>query len=241
MSGRIQLNNVEHNDLRIITERSRALGDGVMHCATYAYEFRSVQAHYPIFFHKDQKGGFQAVALLGFEKGENLFLTEAGWDAHYLPHVMEMQPFLIGFHQGAGGAPQAEIHIDINHPRCSRTEGEPVFLERGGQSDYLKRIAKILDAVHHAHQTSHAFMEALTALDLLEPFALDIELNDGSKNRLAGFYTINEEKLLALKADQLAGLNQRNFLLPVYMAVASISNVRDLVERKNKRVAAAQA
>ena len=236
MVKHVQLNNVDHQDLRIKMERSRELGDDVMHCATYAFEFRNVQAHYPIVFHKDPTTGrYQAVALFGFEQGQNLFLSEEGWDAHYIPMIMQMQPFLIGYRQG-GDASQTEIHIDIDNPRCSLTEGTPVFLENGGQSDFLKHIAEILNTVHHAHQTNHAFMEALTALNLLEPFALDIELNDGSKNRLAGFHIINEEILYALDADQLGGLQRMNFLQPIYMAVASMSHFRDLIERKNKRL-----
>ena len=41
-------------------------------------------------------------------------------------------------------------------------------------------------------------MEALQEFDLLEQFNLDIELTNGTNNRLAGFYTINEDKLYAL-------------------------------------------
>ena len=76
----------------------------------------------------------------------------------------------------------------------------------------------------------------MDALGLLEPFALDIELNDGSKSRLTGFYTVNEEKLYALGGDDLSSLNKKGFLQPLFMAVASLSNFRDLIERKNRRL-----
>ncbi len=229
------LNNIDHKDLKIKTERSEALGDGVMYCGTFAFEFRKLQAHYPIFFHQDANTDkFHAVALFGFESHENLFLTPKGWDADYVPMAMEMQPFLIGFQGQATGEGQTVIHIDMDSPRVSDSDGEPVFLPRGGNTPYLTKIAEILDAVHAGSGYNQDFMDTLIRHDLLEPFTLDIELDDGSKNRLVGFHTINEDKLYALNAEALGELNGKGYLQPIYMAVASLSNFTALIARKNK-------
>ena len=80
-----------------------------------------------------------------------------------------------------------------------------------------------------------AFIAALLAHELLESFVLDIELDDGSQNRLAGFYTINEERLAGLSGAALEKLNRAGYLQPIYMAVASLSNLRALIARKNRR------
>lgn len=242
MVNHVQLNNVDHANLRIITKRSKSFGDDVMHCMTFPFEFRSLQAHYPIFFLKDPKTAqFQAVALLGFEKGENLFLSETGWDARYIPMTAEMRPFLIGF-SGAGGSQQhPEVHLDLDHPRVNRDEGERIFLEQGGRTDYLKKVAAILDAVHQGHNSNADFSQTLQEFDLLEPFSLDVELNDGSLNRLAGFYTIHEQNLYALDGKALATLNEKHYLQPLFMAVASLSNIRALIERKNAALPGAGA
>ena len=229
------LNNIDHKDLKIKTERSETLGDGVMYCGTFPFEFRNLQAHYPIFFHRDATTDkFHSVALFGLESKENLFLTPKGWDASYVPMAMEMQPFLIGFQGGATGDGQTVIHIDMDSPRISDTGGEPVFLPRGGNTPYLTRIAEILDAMHAGSGYNQDFMDTLARHDLLESFTLDIELNDGSKNRLVGFYTVNEDNLYALNADALGELNGKGYLQPIYMAVASLSNVAALIARKNK-------
>ena len=53
-----------------------------------------------------------------------------------------------------------------------------------------------------------AFIAAMVENDLLESFVLDVELDDGSQNRLAGFHTINEERLGALGGDALERLQQ---------------------------------
>ena len=240
MANHVLLNNVEHKDLRIITTRSAEFGDRVMSALTFPDEFRSVQAHYPIFFGKSSDtGGFQPLAMFGFEKDENLFLTGDGWDATYVPLSIERQPFLIGFQQRTdvgGVSRQMVIHVDMDHPRISQEEGERVFLEHGGYTDYLNRMNDALFTIHEGYERNKGFVQALLDHDLLESFTLDVELNDGSKHRLAGFYTINEEKLGELDADVLAKLSNGGFLLPIYMVVASMSNIRELIRRRNALV-----
>jgi hypothetical protein len=120
-----------------------AWGDDVMSSLTFPQEFRQVQAHYPIVFRATgDAAGFEALALFGFERGENLFLgspESPGWDAAYVPLNIERRPFLIGRH-----GDELNIHIDIDHPRVSRTEGQELFLPHGGTSPYLERIHSVL-------------------------------------------------------------------------------------------------
>jgi hypothetical protein len=231
------LNNIEHKHLRVITERRAALGDAVMSALTFPAEFRELQAHYPIVFARDAGGSsFDPIALFGFEQGENLFLgrsrDQSGWDAPYIPLTVERQPFLIG--RSSEGVDDAlMIHLDLDSPRLSTTHGEALFLSYGGSSDYLERISRVLRTIHDGLETSKGFIEALMHLELLESFVLDIELDDGSQNRLAGFYTIHEERLAALSPDQLGRLHKVGYLQAIYMAVASLSQFRALIDRKN--------
>jgi len=232
------LNNVDHKDLRVITTRSAKYGDNQWYTPTFPHEFRNLQRSYPIVFTKNPKTGqFQAVALLGFEDGENLFLNEAGWDAGYIPLSIMRQPFMIGYQEvRESGVPstQVVISVDMENPRVSNTEGEPVFLEHGGNSDYLERVNSILQLIHEGYERNQPFIDMLLGMDLLESFVLDVELNDGSEHRLSGFYTINEESLAALKGDDLVILNNNGYLEAVYMAIASMSNIPTMVDKKNK-------
>ncbi|MDH3612768.1 MAG: SapC family protein [Gammaproteobacteria bacterium] len=237
MANHVLLNNVDHKSLRVIKTRSAAYGDDVMCTMTFPNEFRSIQAHYPIVFSKEPESGkFQALALFGFEDKENLFLEEDGWDATYIPLTIERQPFLIGFQQkSAGGevAQQTVIHIDMDSPRISETDGERVFLEHGGYTEYLNRINTVLGAIHNGFDGNEAFIDALLANELLESFTLDVELNDGTEYRLSGFFTVDEEKLRSLDGETLERLSRDGHLLPIYMVVASMSNFRDLIQRRN--------
>lgn len=234
------LNNLDHRNLRVITDRSAEYGDNQWFVPTFAHEFRNLQSHYPIVFTKNpDTGQFQAVALLGFEVGENLFLTEEGWDASYIPLSIVRQPFLIGFQQSnEEGVTSVEpvISVNMDSPRISETEGEPIFLEHGGNSEYLEQINSLLQLVHEGHERNQAFVDMLLGMDLLESFVLDVELNDGSEHRMSGFYTINERSLRGLSGDDLVILNNNGYLEAVYMAIASLGNISILVEKKNRKL-----
>jgi hypothetical protein len=229
MPNPVLLNNIEHHDLRIITTRGAQYGDQVMWCPTFPAEFRDVQACYPIVFRKTVDGlGFEPIALLGFQEGENLFLQDQRWDAPYIPMMVERQPFLIGI---SGG--ELMVNVDLDHPRVSRTQGMEVFKPHGGNTDFLEQANSLLFAIHQGLQGMESFLGALHENELLESFVLDVELNDGSQNRLAGFYTINEDRLQALSGDAVAKLHAAGHLLPIYLVLASLSNLRLLIDRKN--------
>jgi hypothetical protein len=230
MTNNVLLNNVDHKDLRVITSRSAQYGDDVMYAITFPAEFRNIQAHYPIVFRKNAQGQFESIALLGFQERQNLFLTRRGWDATYIPLTIERLPFLIGF----SGDKQPMMHVDLDSPRISRTEGEALFLEHGGNTEYLERMSSVLLAIHQGIAGVQPFVAALLEHELLESFVLDVQLANGSQNRLAGFYAINEERLLGLNGAVLERFNRAGYLQAIHMAIASLSQFRALIERMNK-------
>ena len=72
--------------------------------------------------------------------------------------------------------------------------------------------------------------------DLIESFTLRVELNDGTQNQLQGFYTINEDKLNGLSSEAVCEIMSSGYLQAAYMVIASMSNFRSLIERKNRRI-----
>src|SRR3546814_12200012 len=74
---------------------------------TVPSEFRRVQAHFPILFRRETgRDDFTALAMFGFQTGENLFLDGARWDAGYRPLSLAIGPFLIGRPAGGEGPGQ---------------------------------------------------------------------------------------------------------------------------------------
>lgn len=231
MTRHVPLNNVEHADLRVLSRRGAEYGDAVMSAVVVPAEFRNVQAHYPIVFQKAGDGRFQPVALFGFEPGQNLFLQDERWDAGYLPLAVERLPFAIG---RAGDA--LDLHVDLDSPRL-HAEGEPLFLPHGGHTERLERANSVMRALHEGLQALPGFVQALLDNGLLESFAFDITLDDGSTRRLAGFYTIHEERLRALSGDALQALHRDGHLEAAFMAMASLARFVDLIARINARLA----
>ena len=232
------LNNVQHKDLKIIIDRSAELGDNVWYAVTFPNEFKNLQRHYPVFFIKNPDDGeFQAVAMFGVVEGENLFLDENGWNASYIPLNIMRQPFLIGFQEqekDGRTTRQPVVSVDMDNPRVNSEWGEPLFLEHGGNSEYLEQINSILNLLLVGMRTSKPFFATLEDLNLLESFVLDAQLYDGSEHRLAGYYTINEDVLAELDGEHLEMLNQKGYLEAIYMVIASMTNLPLLLERKNE-------
>lgn len=237
MANHVLLDNINHKDLKIISKRSADLGDNIPSVVTFPFEFRDIQTNFPICFCKDSETGkFYTAALFGFEEKENLFLEGDQWDAAYTPLMLERQPFFIGKQQAQNGEEQRLIYVDMDSPRVSSNQGQQLFLEQGGTSEYLQRISSILEAIYKGQQQTNEFVELMLKYDLIESFTLKVELNDATQNQLQGFYTINEDTLNGLSAEVITELMASGYLQAAYMVIASMSNFRSLIERKNRRI-----
>ncbi|URD60899.1 SapC family protein [Sphingomonas sp. KRR8] len=230
------LDSTTHRDLRVHADADPALGDGVMSCLAVPSEFRRLQNVFPILFRRDlEHGTLSALALLGFEQGENLFVEDGRWDAPYRPLALSIQPFLIG--RSADGEGPGQVHIDMGHPRIATGgEGMRLFDEAGVPTPYLETIADQLGELDEGYRASADFFAALERYELLEPFSLDVELADGASHRMVGYQLIDEDKLRALDAAALGDLHSAGHLMPIFMALASLSNFPALISRKNRRM-----
>lgn len=225
------LNNIAHRDLRVITRHGAEFGDNVGTVLTFPTEFGDIQREYPIFFRKDaQTGEFQSIALLGFQQDENLFLDESGWNAAYIPGIVTRGPFLIGFQNR-----EPVIHVDLDNPRISSSEGEPVFLPQGGNTRYLERIGTTLQGIHQGLAISKAMFDAFNEFQLIEPVNVEIKFNDEEQYNLRGLYTISEERLAKLDGNALFKLNSAGFLQGAFLVMASHNNVKKLIDMKHRR------
>jgi len=241
MTNHVLLDNVTHKHLKINRAWRPNQGYDVNLARVFPVELGALQAEYPLFFIRNvDSGHFETVALLGFEDSENLYLGDDQWLARAVPMSIERQPFLIGFQDQAGGPDQTPvIHVDMDHPSISESEGTPVFLPHGGEGPLLEHINTLLASIHAGHQASQDFSRLLVGLDLIESLDLEVEFNDGSRHALKGLYTINEERLRALNADSLATLHEKGYLQHIYMLLASLPKLAVLIERKNRLIEAA--
>lgn len=240
MSNHQLLDNINHKDVHVITEHAPKYGDNASYSHIYIDEFSMAQAHYPIFFHKNASSGqLEAIALLGLASEENLFVTEAGWQANYIPLSIQRRPFLIGFkennHNGIVNQ-EPVVHIDMDSPRISYNQGEAVFLPQGGQSPYLQQVSSILMAIHQGHAHTKNFIETLQQYGLIEPVEIKVTLDDNSNHSMDFLHTINEEKVANLSNDAINTLHQQGYLKAIYMVIASTAKMSDLIALKNRQI-----
>jgi hypothetical protein len=124
MTAPARLDNVEHAALKLRRGHGARFGEAVNQVAVFASDFDEVQREYPILFARGPDGSLQGVAILGFDRDENLFLDGERWDAAYVPALLRRGPFTLGM---AGGEPA--VHVDLSHPRIAAPDedGVPLF------------------------------------------------------------------------------------------------------------------
>ena len=238
MTNKVLLNNVDHADLRVIVHHAAEFGDSVNQVLVFPTEFDDIQRDYPIFFRRDPNGALQSIALLGLDRDENLFLDERGWQGRYVPAVLQRGPFLIGLQEReADGEARREpmVHIDLDHPRVSRSEGLSLFLPHGGNAPYLDHVAGVLRAIYAGIEATAPMFAAFEEAGLIEPVSLEIEIDEARKYVLPDLFTIGRAALAALDGARLEQLNRAGFLGVAFLVASSMSNVSRLIELKNAK------
>ncbi len=233
MARLVQLDNVEHARLSVAGGPASGLSSN--QALVVPNEFEQLQREYPILFQKDAEGNFQSVAILGLDRGENLFVDEGQWTARYVPATLRRGPFFLGVDDDARADPA--IVIDLDDPRVSESGGEPIFLAQGGAAPFLQQAADALRTVHEGLKLSSAMFELFAELDLLAPVEIDIDLGDGAHYRFADQFTVGSQQFAELGGDALEQLNRSGFLAPAIHARSSLANISRLVEFKSRKLA----
>lgn len=237
MSKLVLLNNVDHEKLRVKTGYSAEFGDCVNQVLVFPTEFGDIQREYPILIQKNKETReYQAVALLGLDKNENLYIENGAWSAEYVPAVIDRGPFSIGMQKkliDGENVREPMVQIDLDNPRVNEVDGERIFLEHGGNSPYFNRITKLLKRIFDGLAVNKSMFSRLEELELLEPMKLEIKLSETEQYNIEGYYTISEEKFLNLDGESLLSLNKTGYIRGIIFIMSSLHNISKLIEKKN--------
>jgi len=237
MTNRTLLNNVDHGDLTVSPRFGAAFGDQANSVRLFPTEYEAASREYAILFRHDADSAQTfAVALLGLDPDENLFLDGERWNARYVPAVQSRGPFSIGLQRNEDGtAGDAMIHIDLDDPRVGRGEaGLPVFLPQGGNAPYLNKIIEVLRTISEGLEIEPAVVAAFAEFDLLQPVQLQIQIDDSRRYDLVDFLRVDAGRLAALDGAALERLHRAGFLGLAFAAAASLGNISQLIELKNR-------
>lgn len=222
------LSNEAHRSLRVDGRPSAAYGDNQRFAQVIVGEFTHLVVHYPILFSKDAATGrLYCGVLLGYDKGENLFLEEWREGRGYRPLLLQRAPFLTYGRY---------LAIDLDHPRVGVEAGEPLFTDDGRPTAYLESIKQAVRYLHSGMHATEAFIARLLELRLIEPIELELEFDDGSRRDGVGLYTIDAGALAALEDATVVELHRRGYLRLIDFMIASLKQLPVLTSRKNARL-----
>ncbi len=195
-----------------------------------ASEFPAAAVSSPILLTKDpEKGSFYAGALFGFKPAEPA-LKSASERGGFVPLTLEREGF---FTSGEN------IVIDLDSPRFSDSEGEPLFDESQQPSPRLRQMQRLLGELHKGLDATAAFIQALVELRIVEPIDVSLRFDDGEKISLQGLYTVSLDSLHALDDAQALRLFRAGYLQLAYIMAGSLNQIGVLAQLRNKRLASA--
>lgn len=194
-----------------------------------AAEFVAAGREYPIVFSKSD-GSVHPVALLGMRGNENLFLNEANqWQAEYLPAFLRRYPFV--FARSEDGQ-TFTLCIDESFKGFNQAgKGERLFTKDGKPTGYVTKVLEFLQHFQVEHARTQAFCKKLEEYDLFQSQNAVWNGPNGEQATLAGFLTLNREKLQALPPKQLAAMVGTGELDLIYAHLHSINNFNRFKDR----------
>lgn len=227
------LDSVSHADVRLKAVRGAQSGDPLGQIGVYAEEFVLVQREYPILFTRDEDDLLQPVAILGLAAQENLFASDRGWQARYIPALVRRGPLMIGRARPEDPA----VHIDMAHARIAADgqDGYPLFLEHGGHAPALVDAVDALQLIHRGEGARAAMSEIFQRHELVKPLPISINIDDTTTIQFENFSAILPETLADLSAEALGELSSAGLLVPAIMAAHSLGNINALADRRQGR------
>ena len=128
--------------------------------------------------------------------------------------------------------------IDRGWSGVSETVGEPLFDADDKPSAALQRAIDFLQMFETEAQRTRSFCARVAELGLLKEMKADATLPGGATLSIDGFLVVDEDKLQKLDAELVLEAHRNGMLMLLHMHLASLVNMRAMVERKAKRAAA---
>jgi SapC len=195
-------------------------------------EFSVACRDYPIAF-IGTDGQYVAMAVLGMENQQNLFVTPSGgWDsAVYLPAYVRRYPFCMT-RVTVDGREQPE-RIACVEKRAITDKGEALYDAKGEPLPVWEERRKLLFEYEADLVRSDEMSRTLAGLGLLENFTMQAVPNEGAPLAMTGLYRVSEERLAGLAPEQLKDLVQKGILARVYAHLISLANFGRLLDRRS--------
>lgn len=233
----VALSSEEHRNLRFsAAEASFYFARDTTAVLLAGVEFAEAGREYPIVFVRGQDGLMRPVALLGVREGENLFVDDEGnWDARYIPAFVRRYPFVM-----AEGGVQGQLVVCIDE-KCSALNidsGELLIDAKGKMQPRMNEVIQFLQNFQQEFMRTELIAKQLDELGLFVQQGARFDTPAGETFQLNDFYLIDEAKFGSLADDKLPQLFRNGAIGLVYLHLASLGNLRRLLDRVTARPSA---
>ncbi|MEL6871162.1 MAG: SapC family protein [Pseudomonadota bacterium] len=234
MSKLIPLNTETHRDWKVKKDCATRFAAHQHVLNVRAAEVGFAVANMPVFVNRNAASGqYLLSAVTSFEQGNNLYVGDKGWEATWVPTMLQTYPIFLM------NAPETEqgYAVGISDSSDDFTtgdeEGEVLFDAEGKNSHFLDRVTSVLrDDIGRDIQTSE-FLKKLDALELFKPVDIKVMYADESVQTITGLHTLDEDKMKALSGDELKEMNEKGYLMVAHALLVSLNQLNVLVQRHN--------
>ena len=213
---------------------------GTMNAIPLSYaEIAVASRDYPIaFVTGDGERSFLAMAILGLEQQQNLFVDASGaWDGNtYVPAYVRRYPFCMA-RVTADGTEQAERIACVEKAAVS-PEGDALYDDKGAELPAWQATKSLLFEFEADLTRTEEMCGILKGLGLLEGFSVQAMPREGAPLAMTGMHRVAEQKLAELGGSELKNLMDKGILARVYAHILSQLNFQRLLDRRAARLAA---
>ena len=219
----------KHHDMLVSIDRGAAAGENIMFAPALLSETRSLQSIYPLFFRRDQNSDhYFLVALFGFRPQQNLFIVDGSWEQKRLPVSLAREPFLIAQTEDKIGQ-QFLVSINKDHAKSDTPHGERIFTSDGKPTPFLEEKIGYLRQVHADQPRMRELSQILHDNKMMSPVKLESPSLSSHLREFQGVYAIDEDALAGLPQEIIATLHEKGFLESIYMILASLNKLDELM------------
>jgi hypothetical protein len=185
-----------------------------------------------VFVSSDGGKTFNAVAVLGLQIRQNLFiLTDGSWDRRaYLPAYVRRHPFCMA-RVTLDGEPQKKRLVCVEKSAL-RPEGESLYDAEGKALPQWTVLEKLIFEYENDLGRSEDLCKLLVELNVLETFSMKAEV-EGFTMQLEGMHRVSRAALESLSDASLRKLLTAGLMDKVYAHLLSLENFRRLLNRRS--------
>ena len=181
-----------------------------------ASEFAAAASCCPIVFTKQpQTGAFYTGVMFGLQPGDTL-LADAASRGGFQPLALQRDGFFIS---------EEKIVVDLDHPRISASEGEPLFDDAHMPSPGLRRVQRALGQVQTGLDQTERFIRTLMEFKLIEPMDVTLAFRDRKRIVLEGLYTVSLDAFRDLDDSAVLQLVRAGYAQLMYVMNASLHHI----------------